>query len=151
MASYAKYDTTRTMVSSLWWTPELTIEDMHRIAAERGGKCLSTVYDNTKTKIEWECAKGHQWHATPSMIRQGQWCRQCSIKKRADSTRLGIAEMHRIAAERGGKCLSTVYVNANTKLEWECAEGHQWHATPSHIKSGQWCRQCSRRKRRRRA
>jgi hypothetical protein len=54
--------------------------------------------------------------------------------------------MHQIAQERGGSCLSDKYVNNNTKLNWQCAEGHEWSAVPSSIKNGTWCRKCSRAK-----
>ena len=39
----------------------------------------------------------------------------------------------RIAQERGGRCVSSVYVNSMTKLTWECAKGHQWEAIPNSI------------------
>ena len=50
--------------------------------------------------------------------------------------------MQQIAYGRGGKCISTRYVNANSKLKWECGEGHRWEAKPGHIKSGHWCPKC---------
>ena len=63
------------------------------------------------------------------------------------SKKLTIKEMRQIAKERGGKCLSTKYVNVHTKLLWECSEGHQWKAKPSNIKRGSWCRKCANRAR----
>ena len=42
--------------------------------------------------------------------------------------------MQEIAESRGGKCLSSNYLNAHAKLLWECSEGHQWEAIPSNIK-----------------
>jgi len=123
---------------------KLTIEEMHRIAEERNGKCLSTKYINNHTKLEWMCSEGHKWEATPSNIKySGTWCDICGGSKI-----LTIEEMHRIAEARNGKCLSTKYINALTKLEWMCSEGHKWEATPSNIKSGgKWCRICSLKKR----
>ena len=112
---------------------------MHKIAAERNGKCLSTEYINSKTKLKWECAEGHTWEVTPDSVKRGIWCRICS-----GLAPLTIEEMHKIAAGRGGKCLSTKYVNAHTKIKWECAEGHTWEATPGDVKSGTWCGICSR-------
>ena len=41
-----------------------------------------------------------------------------------------IKDTQGIAEARGGKCLSTEYVNSNTHLEWECSEGHHWETTP---------------------
>jgi len=46
--------------------------------------------------------------------------------------------------KRGGKCLSDTYVNNQTKLLLECAEGHQWEAAPNSIKNGSWCPHCAR-------
>jgi hypothetical protein len=60
--------------------------------------------------------------------------------------KLTIKDMQCIAAKRGGKCLSDKYTS-NTKLLWECAEGHQWEALPSNIKKGTWCPTCARLKR----
>ncbi len=56
--------------------------------------------------------------------------------------KLTLKEMQEIALERGGKCLSQEYVNALTKLLWECAEGHRWKAQPNHVKAGKWCHEC---------
>ncbi len=120
-----------------------TIEEMQRIAVGRGGKCLSNIYTDSSTKLLWECAKGHQWEATPGSVKSGSWCQQCSYEKCGEALRLTIAEMQQIATERGGKCLSETYVNSQTKLLWQCAEGHQWSATPGNIKNGSWCSECS--------
>lgn len=38
--------------------------------------------------------------------------------------------------------MSTSYVNTDTKLSWQCADGHVWETTPAHIKRGQWCPIC---------
>ena len=116
---------------------KLTIEEMQRIAEERGGKCLSDSYINSKTKLLWECKKEHQWEAKPSNIKSGHWCHVC-----AGNVKLTIEELHLLAEKRGGKCLSDSYINSKTKLLWQCAKGHQWEAIPSNIKRGQWCWEC---------
>ena len=60
------------------------------------------------------------------------------------SRRLTIEEMQALAAKKGGKCLSTQYINAMTKLKWQCAEGHIWEARPNNIKNGgTWCPECN--------
>ena len=66
------------------WCPEcagnlpLTLKDMKDLATSRGGKCLSKKYINSKTKILWQCADGHQWWAKPDNIRHlNQWCPDC--------------------------------------------------------------------------
>lgn len=69
--------------SSNTWCPYCvglykTIEDMHRLAEVRGGKCLSLKYVNSKTHLMWQCSKAHQWIATPSKITLGTWCPHCA-------------------------------------------------------------------------
>jgi hypothetical protein len=129
-------------------TPHLIrkIEQMHQIAKERGGKCLSKHYTNKSTKLLWECSKGHQWEAIPHNVIRGSWCPKCSAKKRAAKRKLSIDEFHDIAKSRGGKCLSLKYINIDTKLKWECIKGHQWMATPYNVKRGKWCPKCGREK-----
>lgn len=55
----------------------LGIDEMHRLAATKKGKCLSNNYVNVKTKLSWKCEKGHQFEATPDSIRKGVWCKEC--------------------------------------------------------------------------
>ena len=117
---------------------KLNIEEMQKLAKERGGKCLSEKYINIDTKLKWECEKGHQWETTPNSIRQGAWCPVCAINHKKNT----IDEMQKLAKLKGGKCLSEKYINAKTKLKWECTKGHQWEAVPSSIKRGSWCTKC---------
>ena len=117
---------------------KLTIEYMHMLAEERGGKCLSTKYFNAHTKLKWQCEKDHIWDATPHKIKnRGTWCPYCKGKYQT------IEDMRRMATERGGKCLSTEYINNKTNLIWQCKEAHVWKATPDNIKRGQWCPICT--------
>ena len=54
-----------------------------------------------------------------------------------------LEEMKELAERRGGVCLSDQYVNTDTKLLWQCSQGHQWLATPIHILTHRWCRICA--------
>ncbi len=121
---------------------KLTIEEMHDIAEERGGKCLSDSYVNNSTKLTWECAEGHQWEAKLDSVKRGHWCLKCAGKAKGT-----IGEMQEIAKKRGGKCLSKTYVNSQTPLRWECGKGHQWEAKPCKVKRGSWCGKCANRAR----
>ncbi len=59
---------------------ELTIEDMKEAAKFRGGKCLSDdmTPGDLYTPLEWECALGHRFTATPATILLGgHWCDDC--------------------------------------------------------------------------
>ena len=121
----------------------LTIEEMHKLAKEKSGKCLSTEYYDAHTHLKWKCSEGHIWDAQPSHIKFGKWCPICSKKNAADKLRLTIEEMQEVASNKNGKCLSTKYINTQTPLEWQCSKGHIWKATPGNIKKGKWCSKCS--------
>ena len=125
---------------------KITIDEMHNLAKNRGGKCLSKQHINARTKLLWECAEKHEWEAIPSSIKKGTWCPKCAAKKRNDKMKLTINEMHQIAKARGGKCLSKSYVNTDTKHLWECSKKHQWEAAPNIIKRGHWCPKCGAKK-----
>ena len=122
---------------------KLTIEEMHRLAEEQGGKCLSDVYVNSEEKIKWECSCGNIWWTTPGCVKLGSWCPKCSIEKRSDTLRYSIFDMRKLAKSKGGKCVSEVYTNAHTKLKWECSCGNIWETTPNSIQQGRWCPKCA--------
>ena len=59
---------------------ELDIEDMRQAAEFRGGKCLSEtmIKGDLATKLEWECALGHRFWASPALVLLGgHWCEEC--------------------------------------------------------------------------
>ena len=125
-----------------WGNKKGTIEQMHLIAMERKGKCLSKIYVNSNFKLKWQCIKGHIWMAVPSSIKSGSWCPYCF-----GAVRKTIEQMQQFAKEKKGKCLSKKYINQATPLKWQCAQGHVWKARPGDITWAKtWCPVCFRRK-----
>jgi hypothetical protein len=115
-----------------------TIEELEKIATAKGGKVISEEYINALTPVEVECEREHRWFVRPDSLKRGAWCKKC-----ADTT-LKLEEMQKIAASRGGKCISKVYVNACTDLEWECEKLHRWMAPASRVKHKKtWCPKCA--------
>lgn len=136
----------RYMKSDKSWCPKCAgrlnnnIDICHKIAKERGGKCLSDVYKDNKKYLKWECSEGHQWETSLDMIKNSkQWCPNC-----AGVAKLNIDICHKIAKERGGKCLTEEYSNIRTLIEWECDKGHKWKANIHNVKDSEsWCPYCS--------
>lgn len=121
---------------------KLSLNDLNEAATERGGTCLSKIYLGSQKRHEWRCAKGHQWWAVAtSIITRRSWCPECAPNKKRT-----LQDMQARAEALGGRCLSRSYVNAHTHLEWICANGHRWKATPDNVQQGYWCRKCERRK-----
>lgn len=124
-------------------------------AERRGGHCLSKKYDRREPYLEWECANGHRWVAScEEAIRRGSWCSECRetphVDRRVSKSHIALRarmfdEAKEIAKDRGGKCLSTSYINNQAPLKWRCGEGHEWEAGFANVKQrGSWCPVCSR-------
>ena len=111
------------------------------VQQKHNGKCLNDTYINAHYKMLWECDKGHQWQACWNSIgSQKKWCPYCSKKVK------GTIEECKLFVEQkySGNCLETVYINALSKMLWECEKGHQWKATWNDIKNNlHWCPECS--------
>ncbi len=54
-----------------------------------------------------------------------------------------LEELRNLARARNGKLLSDRYLGMQTKLRWQCDDGHEWAAQPASIKAGTWCAFCS--------
>ena len=91
---------------------KLSIEFCHTIANLKGGKCLSIEYISALNKMTWMCHKGHIWEATYNSIKEKTWCPECGGKKKKS-----IENCHKVAESRGGKCLSTEYINTHSKMK----------------------------------
>lgn len=115
-----------------------TLETAQQVAAERGGRCLSTHYESRRVPMEWQCHLGHRWLATFGSIKQRSWCPSCFRMRKRDT----LEEMQEIAIQRGGRCLSDSYIDSAHALLWECEQGHRWKAVPASVKHRSWCPVC---------
>jgi len=123
-------------------------QDASDYAQQQKGRCItaesipdrSNYIGNVKQdKLEWECKEGHRWKARFFDIKSGHWCPSCLGK-----SKITIQEARKLAIARGGKLLSKRIVNSKSKIWWQCADGHQWRAVLTDIKSGRrWCPVCS--------
>ncbi len=114
-----------------------TIEDIQQMAFERWGKCLSKRYQGTMAHLRWQCARGHIWEATPMQVQQEHWCPMCSARVPGS-----LAGMTVLAAEHGGRVLTTKWIDHSVPVEFECAKGHRFAHQSVIVKSGAWCPTC---------
>lgn len=144
--------TSGTHIRSGTWCPycsgrvlENPLAELQKIAKERGGECLSTEYKSATKKLRFRCANDHEWDAVPDSVKnQGTWCTQCSYENASRRNRLqnGLTVLRELAHVRGGECLSSEYINTQTKYRWRCANGHEWDASAAKVRTETWCPIC---------
>jgi len=142
-----EFEKTATLVKSEGsWCPtcsprqSVTLERLQAAAARRGGHCLAARSRGGAQRYLWECAAGHRWRATAvHVLHSDSWCPVC-----AGSAQMTIQQMRELARSRGGRCLSNRYVKSRATLEWICAAGHRFEATPTAVTKGRWCITCKR-------
>lgn len=129
---------------------KLILCDVRALASAKNGTLVSTEYHNARIPLIWRCQHNHVWKATVSNIRAGTWCPECARLRK----KLSMHDMHQIARERGGQCLSTDYISGHVKLQWRCAEGHEFLLAPNNIRrklngarKPSWCKICAKKSR----
>lgn len=72
------------------WCPDCggrkkkTIQQVYAVASSFGGRCLSNVYVNGKSKLKWLCKYGHRWSASFDSVSRGSRCPDCFNIRRKD-------------------------------------------------------------------
>lgn len=101
-----------------------TIEKCNEFASKFGGKCLSTEYINTKTKLIWEDSKGRIFEAPLENVIAGQWSpHDKKDKLRELRTKYTIDDLKKFAIDHGGECLSSVYYTLHDSYLWKDRNG----------------------------
>lgn len=114
-----------------------TIENLIDAARKRNGTCLDSKYKGIKAHYQWECQFGHKWPAIAESILRGSWCPTC-----AGQRKITLEELREICQKKGGKLLSTEYINQHTKYEVICREGHIFQPQGMSLTKGSWCKKC---------
>lgn len=116
-------------------TNEKYLEPLRKIAESKGGKLISTQYINNNTKLEFEDKNGNRFFRKPCEVidvNNNRWS-PYEVKK------VKIPEYHysllkNIIENNGGKLISKLYINCNTKLEFEDKSGKIFLKKPAQIK-----------------
>jgi len=138
------WDATPNQISRGHWCPfckgvaRKNLNWLYQLADKNRGICLAEQYTNTKTKVLWQCEKGHRWTATANSVQRGHWCRECVFAKQKKD----LTWLHELATKRDGTSLAEIYINTQTKTKWKCRRGHLWMARPAQIAQGRWCPEC---------
>lgn len=115
------------------------IDELHVIAASKGGKLLDSNYAGRISPLTFSCARGHVFAKSPNDVLTGRWCYACS-----KCARLSIEVMQEWARERNGECLSRRYRAARYALKWRCNVcGNRFAMSANRVQQGQWCPRCA--------
>jgi hypothetical protein len=105
--------------------------------ASTGYKLLSRNYVNAKTYLNAICSKGHNISITWDAFRSGRRCAICSKRK------VTIGDVIVFAKKNGYVLLSNKYINAKSKLEFECPDKHVFQMNWNNFKNcGRRCPEC---------
>jgi hypothetical protein len=98
----------------------------------------SKEYINNKTKLSYECSKGHKHSMKWDNYKQGKRCPTCVGLSKP------IIEYIRNSFEKEGYVLlTTEYINSKTKLDYICSSNHEHSMRWNGWQQGQRCPTCA--------
>jgi hypothetical protein len=109
-------------------------------AKTRGGEMLTDSVHLKKDRVLWKCSNGHQWEQPlDTVLSKRSWCKDC-----AGQTPRTLDELRTVAESRGGKLLSSIYINVDATYDFQCSLGHEFSNSFKHVVGrGQWCPTCN--------
>ena len=113
------------------------IEDIKKYVEKEGYKLITTEYKDRSQKLEMICPKGHTTFISWGNFKKDRRCSECYVCKKLTNKEVDIK------LEQFGYKRISDYVNANSKMEIECPEGHRYFATYGHFYGGKRCPHCS--------
>lgn len=116
---------------------KLTYDFVKAKFEEEGYTLISDNYVNSKTTLECVCSNGHTYHTTANAFNAGYRCCYCAGKAKKT-----IEEVRESFASEGCTLLSTDYVNAMTKLDYICSNGHKHSIKWNDWRTGYRCSYC---------
>ena len=134
-------------------SPDVYRTEADRIAAERGGLCLSSEIPTIRSRALWKCANSEHppWSAKFESVKgwsgkPGNWCRRCYAHRKAQMRLHSTAHVQAKLAERAIELLSA-YKGIEEKIDCRCLRcEHKWTTRYRHITRGHGCPQCGNRK-----
>ncbi len=117
------------------------LEELQIAAHKLYAECLSTVYVNARSKMDFRCNKcDREWKSTSNDIKNGYGCLRCGGKMK-----ITLNSLQKRGQMVGAKLLSKRYTNAKTKLNWQCLDCDNifWRAGTD-IQQGKGCPSCGR-------
>ena len=118
---------------------ERWLRKAEELAREHGGRCLSTEWVSAQKKLQWRCAKGHEFERCWNQAIRPPFCCECDrderYQKQGEELLTSIAEM------QNGRWVKERYKGVRVSYRWVCSEGVEFEATPN-VARRTWHKNC---------
>ncbi len=123
----------------------LKFKDVKQYFEDHDCELLETEYVNNSTPMKYRCDCGNPivCKITFSSFSQGRRCKECGIRKQAESHRYTFEEVKQYFKDHGCELLETEYINAQTKMRYLCENKHLCEVRFASFKYGTRCIECS--------
>jgi len=122
---------------------KLTIEHVKEYGNQYNYTCISDIYPNAKTKLDWICPEGHEFQLAWNTFKNGIRCRICSLKERNIKLSFNIDYISNEIKKMNLELISDYYKNAYTVLTIQCSLGHIFKRHWQHQKRFKSCKVCA--------
>jgi len=120
----------------------LTYYEVQKFFESQNCRLLSDSYTNDCQTLDYICSCGKKSQISYNKFKQGQRCRDCAIKKTAESKRYTYNEVRDIFIKRKCILLTTDYSGCRQKLDFMCSCGNLSSTTLTNFLRGKGCYSC---------
>ncbi len=118
-----------------------TTEEVRQLAESRGCELLSE-YTGAHSAITVKCHCGTIYSTVWSNFREGRSCKNCGMKRTAESLRLDISDVAEKFQAAGCELISKIYCGSHKNLDYICVCGRKCKMAFSNFQNGQRCKAC---------
>ena len=114
-------------------------KDVKQYFKDRDCKLLETEYINNKTPMRYECDCGNDdCKICFSSFKRGSRCDECMRHKIAKKQAYTYEFIYNYFEDHNCKLLETEYINAHTKMDYECVCGNKSKTTFNNFQQGKY-------------
>lgn len=119
--------------------PEYHLNELRKIIESKGGKLISTEYINNSNKLEVEDKNKVRFFMSARDLKRNHWS-PYEQNKVMNDPEYHLDILRKIAESKGGKLISTEYLGAKVKLEFEDSAGRRFFMAATDVKQpkGSW-------------
>jgi len=120
----------------------LYYEEVEQIFNENGCKLLTEDYKSNRQKLEFICSCDETYTKSLFAFRKSPRCQKCTSILFSKRQTFEYEHVKKDFEDNGCILLSTVYLKANAKLDYQCVCGKISKITYSHFRQGCRCKGC---------